>query len=296
MNSINISVDFEDKSSVQQGLLHFNKEMAKYFRYEYSLGKDYVCITGVEEELYFYDFLSYPTCEKFYVVNHCVFTDDTIADDDLSIYYSVVSQVCLVQKALEYGFEKEVVELAKNIVRFVRSTKDYTTLKYQEDVFFGFNLLYTLAFNKPQYSYLMSEYLPDEPTNEMTYFDKCFSRVYEKHGLSKDILFAISYLNYAKLAGLSEGGFLNLYFDDMRKFKDINRIYRRLKTDNEAYDLLKGYLVENFKNNPSSTNKQKHLVEQYFEVLLYKEVLEEGIKEDIKTLIQRYESIKKERK
>ena len=289
MNSININVDFEDKSSVKKGLKNFSNTLDKFYKKKYSMEDDEIYILAKDGLIKKSEFLKYFTCQNIYAEGYKIELEEFESPD---IHYSILSQVYLFEKALEYGYKKKLLKICKNLLRYIKKKNSFHKVWYSDVAYFGFYLLFTLAYNKPKYTYLMSKYFTTDWDDQYMTLHQFFYMVYEKHGSNDDIINAISYLVYGE--NLYDFGFLNPVYplgeDEEGRyiFKEKRRFFNLLKKDKNLYEKLKLNIL---KNTPKYNDylydyDDDHIIEKYYGALaginyLNEEDFEEFKKEKI---------------
>ncbi|MCV6609035.1 MAG: hypothetical protein OIF32_12550 [Campylobacterales bacterium] len=289
MSSINISIDFQDKTSVKKGLKNFRDTLDKFYKKKYSMEEDEIYIYSKDTLIKKSEFSKYFTCQNIYGEGYKIDLEEFI---EPNIHYSILSQVYLFEKALEYGYTKKLLKICKLLLKYIKKKGDFHNVWYSDVTYFGFYLLFTLAYNKPKYTYLMSKYFTSDWDDQSMTLHQFFYMVYEKHGASDDIINAISYLVYGE--NLYDFGFLNPVYplgedkEGRYIFKEKRRFFNLLKKDKNLYEKLKLYIL---KNTPKYNDylydyDDVHVIEKYYGAIaginyLNEEKFEEFKKEKI---------------
>lgn len=267
----NISINFNRPDSVRQGLQKLKLSLQKYYNGEYSFETDEVNILDNEKLIRKSDFLKYFTCQNIFADGYKIEVEEF---EDMNIHYSILSQVYLLEKALESGYENEIIEICKNLLSHVKKEDNFHEIWYSDVTYFGFHLIFTLSYNNPKYSYMMSEYFTSDWDDQSITLHNYFYMLYEKYGINKDLLNAISYLSYGE--NLYESyGFLNPTIshelDETGKFiyKEKRRFFNKLKKDNNLYKTLKSYILKNADkyNQDFYDYENYHVIEKYMAAL-----------------------------
>lgn len=288
MNSINISVDFEDKKAVKKGLKNFSGTLDKFYKKKYSMEDDEIYIYSKDGLIKKSEFSKYFTCQNIYGEGYKIELEEFESPD---IHYSILSQVYLFEKALEYGYKKKLVKICKALLKYMKKKGNFHNIWYSDVTYFGFYLLFTLAYNKAKYTYMMSKYFTSDWDDQSMSLHQYFYLVYEKHGANADIINAISYLVYGE--NLYDFGFLNPVYpleeDEKGKyiFKDKRRFFNLLKKDKNLYEKLKLYILKNTAkyNDYLYDYDDIHVIEKYYGALAGSNYLNE----------EKFEALKKEK-
>jgi hypothetical protein len=268
---ININVDFENKDGVKNGLILFSKEMEKYYSYEYYKEEDAVHILNKEAFITKTQFEEYFTCANIFAEGERICIEEFETTD---WGYLILSQVYLFEKALAYGLENDIVSLCESLLDHIKEINNFFDIWHADVAFFGYHLLFTLAYFNPKYTYMMSEYFTSGWDDQSVTVHHYFYLLYEKYGLHEGILNAISYLSYGERL-YDQCGFLNptcdfkLGEDGKYIYKDSKRFYNEILTDEALYERLKALIIKNATQYKGefSDHDDIHVVQKYFSAL-----------------------------
>lgn len=158
---IKIDVNLNDKSSIQNAinkLKESSKEILDQVCYETPLNSfdlPYITLDGKDiKQVQFNEtniIQKVMDCEYIKVKDVCENTSNENFHNIMAIY----SQCYLVLKALENGFEQEVMEFANTIVEFSIKHNESDRMWYNGYNVYGFDILRTMAYFDEKYFYLL---------------------------------------------------------------------------------------------------------------------------------------------
>ncbi len=159
-----------------------------------------------------------------------------------------ISEAILFNYACEYeDLKQDVIEAAKAIVDYSRKHNDSSDMWVDDCTVFGIDVLYTVARNYPEYTYLIGAYIiPYWDTEHARYVFNYLPALFSKYGITRDLIKAFVYCdNYEMRSEIFDNE--EDYWDNEEKPRFLEVYF---KENPEEYEFFKGALKDRFEEQP----------------------------------------------